>query len=183
MALKVRTLTSEEHQAIEHLVHSRTAAARQVERARIVWHSAQGLGVPAIAGKLCISEATVRTWLKRFNARGLSGLEDLSREGRPSTYTPEQVSAVIATALAKPQALGLPFGSWTLDRLQAYLNEEKGILIKRSRIDDLLLAEGLHWRKDETWFGEQATMKLDPDFAVKRGPSKSFTHSHLRIVR
>ncbi len=37
----------------------------------------------------------------------------------------------------------MPFGSWTLDRLQAYLNEQKKIPIKRSRIDEILLAEGL----------------------------------------
>lgn len=172
MAVKVRMLTTEEHKAIERLAHSRTASAREVERASIVWHSAQGFGVPAIASKLRISEATVRTWLKRFNESGLTGLQDHARDGRPATYTAEQVSEVVASVLAKPQALGLPFGCWTLDRLEVYLNEVKGIPIKRSRINDLLLAEGLHWRKDEGWFSEKAAMdmeKLDPDFAVKRG--------------
>jgi transposase len=78
---------------------------------------------------------------------------------------------VIATALTNPQILGLPFASWTLDRLEAYLNEVKQILIKRSRIDDLLLAEGLRWRKQETWFGE----RVDPAFAEKRGPLPNST--------
>jgi hypothetical protein len=36
---------------------------------------------------------------------------------------------VLAAALTDPKQLGLPFGSWTLDRLQAYLNEPKGIPI------------------------------------------------------
>jgi transposase len=67
--------------------------------------------------------------------------------------------------------LGLPFASWTLDRLEAYLNEQKGIAIKRSRIDELLLSEGLRWRKQETWFGE----RVDPEFAEKRGPSPNST--------
>jgi hypothetical protein len=35
----------------------------------------------------------------------------------------------------------------------------------RSRISELLIAEGLRWRKPETWFGE----RVDPDFAAKRG--------------
>jgi len=78
---------------------------------------------------------------------------------------------VIATALTAPEALGLPFACWTLDRLQAYLNEEQGIGIKRSRIDELLLAEGLRWRTQETWFGE----RVDPQFAEKRGASSRFT--------
>ena len=52
-----------------------------------------------------------------------------------------------------------------LDRLEQFLNEQRGIAIKRSRIDDLLLVEGLRWRHQENWFGERA----DPDFATKRG--------------
>jgi hypothetical protein len=58
--------------------------------------------------------------------------------------------------LTDPKELGLDYGCWTLDRLEAYLNEHKGIAIKRSRIDELLVAEGLRWRTQETWFGERA---------------------------
>src|SRR3712207_1818915 len=36
--------------------------------------------------------------------------------------------------------------------------------IKRSRIDEILLKEGLRWRRHETWFGE----RVDPAFAEKR---------------
>ena len=49
------------------------------------------------------------------------------------------LSRTIAAALTAPEDLGLPFGCWTLDRLEAYLNEHKGIPIKRSRIDEILL--------------------------------------------
>jgi hypothetical protein len=50
-----------------------------------------------------------------------------------------------------------------LDRLAAYVQEAKGIAMKRSRIDELLRAEGLRWRNQETWFGE----RVDPAFAEK----------------
>jgi hypothetical protein len=83
-----------------------------------------------------------------------------------------------------------------LDRLQAYLNEHKGIAIKRSRIDDLLIAEGLRWRAQESWFGERAAVApdaapppgpqkhkkervVDPAFAQKRGPSRP----SIRLLR
>jgi transposase len=178
MALRVRALTDEEQATIERLAHSRTAAARSVERARIIWHAAHGLTVPTIAGQLQLHEQTVRLWLKRFNAAGLAALQDAPRPGRPATYTPDEVSVVIATALTKPDTLGLPFGMWTLDRLEAYLNEQCQITIKRSRIDELLLAEGLRWRQDETWFSE----RVDPDFAEKRGPLNGSTpHRPLEV--
>ena len=165
--ISVRSFTAEEAEAVKRLAHSRTEPARLVERAEIVWLSHEGQSVPAIATALRLSQNMVRMWLKRFNAKGLDGLQDATRSGRPPTYTPEEIGEVIATALTKPQSLGLAFASWTLDRLEAYLNEVKGIPIKRSRIDDILLNEGLRWRKQETWFGE----RVDPEFAEKRGPS------------
>lgn len=174
MAIRVRELTAEEQQTIEKLARSRTEPARLGERAQMVWYSSQGLLAPAIAQRLNVHPETVRDWLKRFNAEGLDGLMDKSRSGRPATYTPEEVGEVIAAALTNPRALGLPFGSWTLDRLEAYLNEERGIPIKRSRIDEILLAEGLRWRTQETWFGH----RVDPDFAQKRGGLPNCTPPH-----
>lgn len=171
MALKLRIVTDDEQSAIERLAHSRTASARAVERARVIMQASTGARVPVIAQRLNLAAKTIRRWLKRFNARGLAGLNDQPRSGRPTTYTPEQVAEVVVAALTDPQQLGLPFGSWTLDRLAVYLKEQKEIAIKRSRIDELLVAEGLRWRSQETWFGE----RVDPEFAKKRGASNSFT--------
>jgi transposase len=164
-------MTSEEAEAIQHLAASRTECAGLVERAKIVWLSRQGQRVKGIAEALHIHAATVRLWLKRFNGQGLGGLADEPRPGCPRRYTAEQIGEVIATALTNPETLGQPFACWTLDRLERYLNEVKGIAIKRSRIGDVLLAEGLRWRKQETWFGE----RVDPDFAEKRGSSADCT--------
>jgi transposase len=189
MALRVRDMTTDEVESIRRLAHARTESARTVERAEIIWQARAGKGVPAIARDLGVTEGTVRLWLKRFNAAGLDGLADRPRAGRPATYTPEQVGEVLAAALTPPQQLGLPFGSWTLDRLEVYLNEQKAIPIKRSRIDDLLLDEGLRWRQQETWFSERAALeraqdagagptgeeRVDPAFAQKRGPSSPST--------
>ena len=163
----VRPLTTQEAATLQQWVQSRTAPAGQVERARIIWLAHEGQSVLAIAQPLHRCTVMVRKWLHRFNAHGLAGLAERSRSGRPALYRAEQVSVVLACALTDPEQLGLPFASWTLDRLEAYLNEQKGIAIKRSRIDDLLLAEGLRWRTQEGWFGA----RVDPDFARKRGRS------------
>ena len=135
MALKLRQLSLEEHDTIEKLAHSRTAAARLVERARILLLANQGHRVPAIAHQLQLTAITVRTWLKRFNAAGLAALTDKQRSGRPATYTPSQLAEVNATPLTPPAHLGLTFASWPLERRAAYLHAHKGITIKRSRMD------------------------------------------------
>jgi len=178
MFLTLRALTDEEARTIERLAHSRTEPARAVERAQIVWQAHRGTRVPAVARALGVTEATVRLWRKRFNAGGVAGLKDAPRSGRPPVYDATEVGEVIAASLTKPDDLGLPFGSWTLDRLAAYLHEEKGLAIGRSRIATLLQEEGLRWRTQETWFGE----RVDPDFVQKRGRSSPSTRRHLRVV-
>ena len=178
MAIHLRPLTEQEQITLERLTHARTAPARQVERAQIIWQAQQGRTVTDIAQHLHRNVQTVRHWLKCFQAQGLPGLEDRPRSGKPPTYTPEQHAQVIAAALTDPQTLGLPFACWTLDRLVAYLIEDKAIAIKRSRISELLIQEGLRWRTQETWFGE----RVDPDFAKKRGILKRSTPPRLKAV-
>jgi transposase len=169
--LRLREVPAEERHALERIARSRTAQARQVERAKVVLAALEGLGVGAIADRFDVSLATVYLWLHRFAAHGLAGLADQPRGGRPPTYTREQVSQIIATTLSDPQALGQSYASWTLDRLAAYLAAHCGITLKRSRLADVRVREGLRWRKQETWFGE----RVDPDFAEKRGGSSSST--------
>ena len=91
MAIKRKKLTAEEQSAIDKLARSRTAPAREVERAHIILLASRGRGtrVPAIAKELTVTESTVRTWLTRFNAAGLAGLQDRPRSRRPVTYQPE----------------------------------------------------------------------------------------------
>jgi transposase len=152
--LKLRTLNVLESAEIERRANAPALPARSTLRARIIWDALTGYSVSDIAKRRRCTRAMVVKWLARFNALGLAGLDDVPHAGRPRTYTPAEVSTVVATAVADPQQLQLPFGSWTLDRLEQYLNEQHGIAIKRSRIDSLLRAEGLRWSKQESRYGE-----------------------------
>ena len=174
----LRELTAKERKALERLAASRTAQARLVERARILLALADGRRPGQVAKERGVSRPTVYTRIHRFNEQGLHGLGDRPRAGRPHTYTAEQRAEVIATALTAPKVLGQPFGCWTLDRLRDYLNEQKGIPIKRSRIGEILVDEGLKWRHQETWFGE----RVDPDFAERRGRSSGSTRPRHRAA-
>jgi transposase len=165
MALPRRNLSPEEHDALETLAHARTAAARLVERARLLLRAHQGPRVPAMAPQLHLTAITVRTWLKRCTATGLAALPDTPRSGRPATDTPAQVAAVIATALTPPEHLGLPLASWTLDRLEAYWKEQNGRAMNRRRMDERLRAAGRRWRTHATWVGA----RVAPECAHKRG--------------
>jgi transposase len=177
MTIRARAVSDEERETLGRTARSRTVGAGLVRRAQIVVHALEGLRAPEIGARVGLGGVTVRHWLKRFNARGLRGLEEDVRAGRPPTYSAEQRSAVIDTALTRPADLGLPFASWTLDRLVARLAEQ-GIAMRRSRISEIFIQEGLKWRHEETWFGE----RVDPDFARKRGRSSNSTQKHRRAV-
>ncbi len=164
MTLRLRDLTDDERVAVQRIARSHTLGAALVRRAQSVVHALGGLKAEEIAARMDLCSNTVRYWLNRFNARGLKGLEEDVRTGRPPTYSAEHRSAVITAALTPPAELGLPFAGWTLDRLVVYLSDQ-GIALRRSRISEIFIREGLKGRQDETWFGE----RVDPDFAKKGG--------------
>jgi transposase len=163
--LRLRALTDDEARVIAKLVRSQTASVRLVQRAKIVQVASQGKTIAEITAELGCASNVVRKWFKRFSEQGLAGLNDAPRSGAPPRYTPENRAQVVAMARTRPSELGLPFSSWTFERLATYLHDALGLQLKKTRIFEILQEEGLRWRKQETWFGE----RLDPDFARKRG--------------
>ena len=165
--LRLRPLTEEEERVITKRARSQTASVRLVHRAKIIALAHEGKSIPQIVQQLGMTERIVRKWWKRFEQQGLAGLQDAPRQGAPSRYSAEDKARVLEIARKRPSELGLPYGSWTFERLASYVKEQLGIAMKKTRIFEILQEEGLQWRKQETWFGE----RLDPEFAQKRGPS------------
>ena len=176
--LRVRELTAAEEQEISRLVRARTAPVRLVERARIIDLAAQGWRAPGHRRRTRGVGPHRAAVGEAVNGPGAGRAGGCAAHRPPRDVPPAAVGELVAASLTDPQALGLPFGSWTLDRLAAYLHETKGIAMKRSRIGAILQAEGLRWRRQETWFGERP----DPAFAEKRGPSSRSTPPLRRRV-
>jgi transposase len=176
MALKVRPLTAEEADALQRFACSRTAPHRVVQRARIMWASAHGEVVPAIARQIGLSAFRGRAWIHRFNRQGLAGLADTPRSGRPRRHDETTRGRVIALARTKPQSLGYPFALWTLARLQQAVHERHQLHVTPATIWKWLQAEGLVWKHQQSWFRVQ----VDAAFAAKRGRSSGPTRRRVR---
>ena len=168
--IKLRTLTSEEEQEIRRLTKSRKEPIRIVQRARLI---AAMLDNSELAASRAGEQVGFKgapmgiQWVKRFNERGIAGLMDGDRPGRPPTHSQETRSALLDLALQKPRGLGYPFELWTLERLQRAFKERHGLHLSDSTIWNWVEAEGFRWRKQESWFHEPE--KHDPEFTKKRG--------------
>jgi transposase len=90
-------------------------------RAQIVLAAVRGRDNARIAADLRITVDTARKWRGRFAARGLDGLTDLPRPGRPRRISAADRAAVVALACQLPAATGVPLSRWTGPELAAEL--------------------------------------------------------------
>ena len=90
---------------IEEWAKSRTMESRLVERAKIIQRCLGGEPVKEIVRELKVRPNTVIDWRRRFDAKGIAGLKDLPRTGKPPKYAVEFRNEVLAT-LEIPPPLG-----------------------------------------------------------------------------
>src|SRR5450759_2678226 len=89
-------LSSEQRELLESWARARSAAARSVERARIILLAAAGLQDKRIAAKLGIMPEKAARWRNRFLDGGLEALEkDAPRPGRTPTITAAKIQEVV----------------------------------------------------------------------------------------
>src|SRR4051794_13328205 len=86
MAAHVRTVQVPEadRRELQRRARDKGAPARVVERARIVLLAADEVPGKQIAEMVGCAEGTVVTWRGRYAERGLAGLADLPRSGKPA---------------------------------------------------------------------------------------------------
>lgn len=94
-------LTESEREALQRWTRRRRSAAGLAQRSRIVLACAAGETNTAVAARLGVSVPTVRRWRGRFAERGLDGLVDEPRPGRPRKIGDDQIEDVIVRTLER----------------------------------------------------------------------------------
>ncbi|MGV9796171.1 helix-turn-helix domain-containing protein [Gordonia sp. NPDC003422] len=117
-------LTDEDRAVLQARVRAATTPQREMLRALIVLLAADGQPTAAIAAEVGICTDTARKWRARFCRRGLAGLVDAPRAGRPPIYTPADKARVTAWAGQLPAEHNLPLSRWSSTELANQLTAD-----------------------------------------------------------
>ena len=159
--VRVVEVSESDRGVLERRVRDRGAPARDVQRARIVLLSAQGLTGPEIAERVGCTEPTVVLWRHRFAAEGLAGLGDRARKPPPRTTVTEQVRNEILTVTLTPPPEELGITHWS-SRLLADWLRRSGISVSHDSISRLWRQFGI-----QPWRCETFKFSTDPQLDAK----------------
>ena len=160
--LYVRPLTNEERVELERMV--RQEVGRVSQRAQMILLSARRKRVPEIADVFAVSRATVRFWLKRFNACGPEGLYDQPRSGRPPKITTDVKETIEELVRRGPEEQRLQATCWTVMMLVGVLGQRLKQSFSASTLRRALHELGLRWGRPRLGMPE----KTDPEKAAKQ---------------
>jgi transposase len=121
------------------------------QRARIVLLAADGVSHTEIAERLGVSRQTVITWRQRYESRGLAGLTDEPRSGRPRTIDHDRI---ITATLTPPKRLGVTHWSSRL-------------LATKLKIDHATVARAWKDYGVQPWRSQTFKFSTDPELIAK----------------
>jgi transposase len=147
-------VSDEEREELERRLRTPKTEQRFAFRARVVLAAAAGEGSSSIARREGVQVNTVSTWRTRFAAKGLPGLQDEPRRGRPTAYGVEAEQRILAK-LDEPPPEG--YGSWNGSLLAAALMD-----IPAHQVWSILRKHGVQLQRRRRW-----CISTDPEFAPK----------------
>jgi transposase len=161
--IDARPPTAEERRALPHL--RRQAIGRVSQRAHLIQLSAQRHPVLELALLLAMRRATVRCWIRRFNAHGPVGLSDDQRSGRPRKVNPHVQETLVTKLPDDPRHEGYRATFWTVAMLRLALVHAVAVRLSASALRVALHELGLRWGRPRV----AMPTKGDPDKPRNQG--------------
>jgi transposase len=156
-------LRAAERERLKKMAYGHKTEYRLRVRAQIVLHAARGRSNARIARETGLHLDTVRCWRSRFAERGLGGLSDRTRSGRPASFTALQIAEVKALACQLPAETGTPLSRWSCPELAREV-------VARAIAGSVSASTVRRWLKDDVlkpWQYRSWIFVRDPDFRAK----------------
>jgi transposase len=125
----------------------RSAESRYDHRLHGVLLVAQGMTCPEVGRLLGDAPRTVEYWVRRFGERGLAGLTEGERTGRPSRLTATQVQEVNRVLRAKPSDAAMQVNLWDGKSLAAWIENKYAVKLGVRQCQRLFRQFGFRLRK------------------------------------
>lgn len=100
--IRALPITAEQRGALRRLVKRPAATQREVRRAQIILHRADGLSQADTARRVGVNRPVVGHWEKRFREAGLAGLADAKGRGRKPSVAAVTKGEIISRAARPP---------------------------------------------------------------------------------
>ena len=98
------SINEADREQLRAMVRSHSMPHALVRRAQIVLLSGEGQSNREVARRCGVSAPVISHWRRRYQERGLAGLHDELRPGRPRTHDDQQVAELISLVLQhKPE--------------------------------------------------------------------------------
>jgi transposase len=120
----------------------KTRDARAARRMLAIALVLEGMDRETAARTCGMERQTLRDWVHRYNAEGLSGLVNLRGAQRPRRLTPEQMTMLAAWVEAGPDAAKDGVVRWRRRDLQARIAAEFGVTLHERTVGKQLAALG-----------------------------------------
>jgi len=108
---------------------------------------AQGMSGQQVAQLLGDAPRTVQYWARRFEQKGLAGLWDAERPGRPRRLNARQLQAVEAALRQSPLEQGLNTNLWDGKTLSTWIAQQFGVELRVRQCQYLFRQLGFRLRK------------------------------------
>lgn len=125
----------------------RSEESRYDHRLHGVLLVAQGMTCPEVAGLLGDAPRSVEYWVDRFETRGLAGLLEGERSGRPRRLSESQLKEVNVALRKTPRETGLSGNIWDGKTLSAWIEQRYGIDLGVRQCQRLFRQLGFRLRK------------------------------------
>lgn len=118
------TLAPEQRKTLEELASSRTAPAREVERAKVLLGYAAGTSITELQRQLGFSRPMIYRCVDKALAAGVQmGLKDKYHRPHAPEITDAAKAWVVSVACTKPKDHGLAAELWTISALAGFVSE------------------------------------------------------------
>jgi transposase len=125
----------------------RSEESRYDHRLHGVLLVAQGMSCPEVSRLLGDAPRTVEYWVHRFEEKGLTGLVEGERSGRPRRLNDEQLEEIESVLRQSPEAVGIAGGIWDGKGLAAFIKKQYGVTLKVRQCQNMFKSFGFRRRK------------------------------------